>query len=126
MQREGGETAYEAVSWTMEVPWTDDLAARIGAGLAAWLTKAQADAYKEAAAEVRAKRNELIAATDYQKCIDRLDIPEPSGTTFTSYKPAIDKIIDAATDAVAVYRQALRDVPEQEGFPFDVIWPEKP
>jgi len=23
-----------------------------------------------------------------------------------------------------VYRQALRDVPEQAGFPFDVQWPE--
>ena len=25
-----------------------------------------------------------------------------------------------------IYRQALRDVPEQPGFPFDVTWPEKP
>ncbi|MCL1889880.1 MAG: phage tail assembly chaperone [Desulfovibrionaceae bacterium] len=24
------------------------------------------------------------------------------------------------------YRQALREVPEQEGFPDDVVWPEKP
>jgi len=26
----------------------------------------------------------------------------------------------------AQYRQALRDVPEQSGFPYDVIWPKKP
>ena len=26
----------------------------------------------------------------------------------------------------AVYRQALRDVPEQAGFPWSVVWPEKP
>ena len=26
----------------------------------------------------------------------------------------------------AAYRQALRDVPEQAGFPWDVTWPEKP
>lgn len=26
----------------------------------------------------------------------------------------------------AQYRQALRDVPEQSGFPYDVIWTEKP
>ena len=24
------------------------------------------------------------------------------------------------------YRQALRDIPQQKGFPFDVVWPEKP
>jgi len=26
----------------------------------------------------------------------------------------------------AIYRQALRDVPEQEGFPWAVIWPGRP
>jgi hypothetical protein len=29
-------------------------------------------------------------------------------------------------DAWAVYRQALRDVPQQEGFPENVTWPEQP
>lgn len=35
---------------------------------------------------------------------------------------------DAPTDkaAWAVYRQALRDVPAQAGFPHDVTWPTKP
>jgi hypothetical protein len=28
--------------------------------------------------------------------------------------------------AWAEYRQALRDVPEQEGFPLNVLWPAKP
>ena len=28
--------------------------------------------------------------------------------------------------AVKEYRQALRDIPEQAGFPFDVVWPEEP
>lgn len=27
---------------------------------------------------------------------------------------------------MAVYRQALRDIPQQEGFPFSVVWPTKP
>ena len=26
----------------------------------------------------------------------------------------------------ATYRQALRDVPSQSGFPHDITWPEKP
>lgn len=29
-------------------------------------------------------------------------------------------------DALVVYRQALRDVPEQLGFPENVTWPVKP
>ena len=30
------------------------------------------------------------------------------------------------TDAMATYRQALRDVPQQENFPGEVTWPTKP
>ena len=35
---------------------------------------------------------------------------------------------DTPADKVAwqTYRQALRDVPQQEGFPQEIIWPEKP
>jgi len=35
---------------------------------------------------------------------------------------------DAPTDKAAwqTYRQALRDVPQQEGFPQEITWPEKP
>lgn len=29
-------------------------------------------------------------------------------------------------DAVKAYRKALRDIPEQEGFPQNVVWPVKP
>lgn len=30
------------------------------------------------------------------------------------------------SDAMKTYRQALRDVPEQSGFPTDINWPTKP
>ncbi len=33
---------------------------------------------------------------------------------------------DRITDAWIVYRQALRDVPAQTGFPNDINWPTKP
>ena len=38
------------------------------------------------------------------------------------------QVPDAPVDqaAWATYRQALRDVPEQAGFPEEVTWPEKP
>lgn len=54
--------------------------------------------------QIRTKRNELLADTDWTQ--------------------VADAPVDQA--AWATYRQALRDVPEQEGFPVDVVWPEKP
>lgn len=38
------------------------------------------------------------------------------------------QVADAPVDqaAWATYRQALRDVPDQEGFPFIIDWPSKP
>ena len=35
-------------------------------------------------------------------------------------------ISDEVSNQWALYRQALRDVPQQSGFPWDVTWPEKP
>jgi hypothetical protein len=38
------------------------------------------------------------------------------------------QVIDAAVDqaAWATYRQALRDIPQQDDFPNTVVWPEQP
>ncbi len=35
-------------------------------------------------------------------------------------------LADRITDEWRVYRQALRDVPKQSGFPTNVIWPTEP
>ena len=61
----------------------------------------------ELAARARNKRDALISETDY------LLMPDyPIGAE--------------SLDAVKAYRQALRDVPEQEGFPASIVWPELP
>jgi len=58
----------------------------------------------QAAAEVRGQRDALLAACDWTQ------------------------VTDAPVDqtAWAAYRQALRDVPEQSGFPLQVEWPAPP
>ena len=56
---------------------------------------------------VRTKRDALIEETDY------LLMPDYP-------------ISEEELAAVKTYRQALRDVPQQDGFPNDVVWPEKP
>ena len=53
--------------------------------------------------EVRAQRDRLLAETDYLALSD----------------------LTLSSD-MAAYRQALRDVPSQTGFPTDVTWPVKP
>lgn len=57
--------------------------------------------------EVRSKRDRLIADTDY---LLMNDYP----------------ISEEDLAVVKAYRTALRDVPQQEGFPYEVVWPEVP
>ena len=57
--------------------------------------------------DIRAERDRLISETDY---LTNNDYP----------------ISEEDRELIRVYRQALRDVPQQEGFPESVIWPEKP
>lgn len=56
------------------------------------------------ASSVRGKRNNLIAECDWTQLNDS----------------QVDKVI------WATYRQALRDVPAQAGFPWNITWPVKP
>lgn len=55
--------------------------------------------------ELRNRRDQLLAATDWTQA---KDIP------------------DAVSSKYAAYRQALRDVPQQSGFPENIVWPVKP
>lgn len=64
----------------------------------------QQQKYQNAAQSVRGKRDALLAQSDWTQVADA----------------PVDKA------AWAAYRQALRDVPVQAGFPWDVIWPEQP
>jgi hypothetical protein len=59
---------------------------------------------EELAVYIREKRNQLLTASDWTQ------MP--------------DAPVDQA--AWATYRQALRDIPQQAGFPTDITWPTKP
>lgn len=59
---------------------------------------------EQAVQNVKLHRNNLLAASDWTQVADA----------------PVDKA------AWATYRQALRDVPGQEGFPWDITWPEVP
>jgi len=70
----------------------------------AWAALVRQHDYNAAAAAVRAERDKLIDATDWTVLTDA-------------------KTVKADWKA---YRQALRDVPEQAGFPYAVEWPTPP
>lgn len=53
--------------------------------------------------DVRNQRDSLLAATDWTALSDV-----------------------TMSDAMTAYRQALRDLPSQDGFPSSVTWPTKP
>ena len=83
---------------TNQIPYTTEEQAEYDTKKAAW--DAGADTRK--AAEVRAERSAKLAATDWTQ---GADTPQ------------------ATKDKYAPYRQALRDVPAQSGFPNTVVWP---
>ena len=60
---------------------------------------------KQAVVMLRLERNRLLSETDWTQA---KDVP------------------DAVSSKWATYRQALRDVPQQPGFPENIQWPVKP
>lgn len=75
---------------------------------------------EEAANLARKIRNKLLDQSDKQMSLDRLGLDTSSGTKFIA---SISKIFSGAW---ASYRQALRDIPQQSGFPFNVTFPVPP
>jgi len=59
---------------------------------------------QEVSNQVRQTRNELLSETDWTQLSDS----------------PVDK------EVWAIYRQSLRDISTQEGFPFNILWPIKP
>ncbi len=60
-----------------------------------------------AESEIRSKRDQLIAETDWTQLDDTI-VPKANKAKYKTY------------------RQALRDITKQEGFPYNVVFPEKP
>lgn len=122
-----GATMYQYDEYRMPVPsYRDNLLENVQKTLDAWMTSARNADYARLAAEVRAKRDALLAETDKEMCLDRLGLTSPEGSTFTAWIGFLKTIASAVFGPMAKYRQALRDIPQQEGFPYDVTFPVPP
>jgi hypothetical protein len=63
--------------------------------------------YKTKEMEVKQKRQQLLTATDWTDTVS-------ASTRLENY------------DAWQFYRQQLRDITTQEGYPFSIVWPSQP
>ena len=63
--------------------------------------------YSRKKSEIIHRRNLLLSESDYLMMIDY-------------------PISDEKKQEIKVYRQALRDIPQQDGFPDNIVWPDKP
>ena len=69
------------------------------------------------AAEMARKiRNRMLDKSDAEMSLDRIGLDTSSTTAFLT---SLKKIFD---NSWAIYRQHLRDISTQEGFPFDIDW----
>lgn len=91
---------------------TDDggaLSVSVTPNMEAWnqWKETQPSEEEKLAEEARAKRDALLAETDWTQALDA-------------------PITADCSKSFRQYRQALRDITEQEGFPSSIEWPEKP
>lgn len=107
---DNGDGTWTYDQYTITEPWKINLQAQIEAYYSDWLQKAK-DAEQEAeAAKIREYRDNLLSQCDLQHC-------NPEKWNAMS---------DAEKLAWAAYKQVLRDVPTQTGFPYSVTWPVLP
>ena len=90
---------YDGLAWSLI---DDDFVEVNGAWMLPY--KLEALPLEQAERNIRDHRNNLLADTDWTQ--------------------VADAPVDQA--AWATYRQALRDITSQEGFPYNVVWPTKP
>jgi len=88
----------------------DAVMALIGTNFAAYVPPTQAELDAAAAAQVRAERDNRLTE------VDAIAGNALRWSDLTSAKQA----------EWSTYRQALLDVPQQAGFPYDITWPTKP
>lgn len=128
--QEEESTQYEYSVYTIKTIYREDLESYINDNYESYLTLAKKTDYQLEASKVREKRNELLADSDKFLLLDRLGISLPSEITavtlLTSVKEFFDNLKEVLNGEWADYRQKLRDITKQEGFPYNVEFPKKP
>ena len=108
----------------------DDLEEHIQNNLNDWLESLKKKKKNSLASEIREKRNKLLEESDKYMILDRLTMNFPQEISLTNVvsvlKDFFKTLSNIKNGSWAKYRQELRDLPNQKGFPYDVKFPDKP
>ena len=102
----------------------DDLEEHIQNNLNDWLESLKEQEKNSLASEIREKRNKLLEESDKYMILDRLTMNFPQEISLTNVvsvlKDFFKTLSNIKNGSWAKYRQELRDLPNQKGFPYDV------
>lgn len=123
-------TVYEYDCYTLITKNRAGLEDDISKNTEQWLEKAKQAEIEKLSTEIRNKRNALLAECDADVALDRLNLVIPDKITASTLLAGVKSVFEGLSSVLngdmARYRQALRDIPQQEGFPYNVKFPIKP
>ncbi len=121
---------YSYTTYRVEMNHSQSLIDNLENNYEEMLSEVKQSEYDKAASEIRKVRNELLKESDKEVALDRFFFDFPEEITMTNIinciKSLFDTFKDVKTNKWSKYRQELRDLTKQEGFPFNVTFPEKP
>lgn len=124
------DITYTYDEYKINVVYRDNLESIIDNEFNLWFSQAKQYDYDFNAKEIRKIRDKLLEESDKNMLIDRLgfEIPEniTSSNLLANITSFFEVLNEAKNGAWATYRQQLRDLTKQEGFPYNVKFPEKP
>ena len=127
---ENGVKSYEYESYKINTTYRSSLGADISNNYEKWYNYAVKYNYDALASEIRAKRDELLKDSDKFMLFDRMNLNLPTElnatTMLASIKEFFQTLSDIKENKWAKYRQELRDITKQPGFPYNVEFPNIP
>lgn len=107
---DNGDGTWTYDQYTITEPWKINLQAQIEAYYADWLQKAKDLEFQTESEKVRSFRDALLSEADTLYCnVENWDLMDAESRS-----------------AWQDYKQTLRDISKQTGFPFTIVWPKKP
>lgn len=130
---EENEKKYSFDTYRLKANYRDELEKELNDDVEKykeWLQLAKDTEFNELATIIREKRNKLLQESDKYMCLDRLGIEIPKNITTGTIISVVKKFFEGLGESIngnyAKYRQALRDITKQEGFPYNVEFPIEP
>lgn len=110
--------------------YRENLEEEIQNNLNNWLEDLKTREYDSLASSIRDKRNKLLEESDKHMVLDRIGFELPEALTTSNLLAAVSSFFttlgNLRRNKWSKYRQELRDLTKQEGFPYDVKFPTPP